>query len=61
MIDFLLANDDLLTSNNLLVYILRWLGWLIIRALAAVIGFAESLLDYAYGMVGWFSKPEFQA
>ncbi len=61
MIDFLLANDDLLTSNNLLVYILRWIGWLIIRALAAVIGFAESLLDYAYGMVGWFSKPEFQA
>ena len=61
MTDFLLANDDLLTSNNLLLYILRWLGWLIIRVLAAVVDFAESLLDYAYGMVGFFSRPEFQA
>lgn len=51
ILEFLEANPDFMTTNDIVVTILRAMGWLLVKGLNELIEVCKTLYDYTFGLV----------
>lgn len=59
---FLLANEEFFTTNNIIVNAFRWIGWGLVKILRSALEAGTTLYDYTFGLVditNWTNLNDF--
>ncbi len=51
LMEFFMNNEDLFVNNNIVLFAVKWIGWLITKGLVKIADMCESLYDISFGMV----------
>lgn len=59
---FLLTNEEFFTTNNIVINVFRWLGWMLVKLLRSALEAGVVLYDYTFGLVditSWTNLNDF--